>query len=321
MALNEQSLGIIYLLKVTGKSADGVLSLIRDYDYRESHGLLDSNPNAYDKHIAKVVAKLASKDVSLSTFIARYNTALVNIQKSYWNYSWLNDTESDNNTIPAVYTQSDLDSLADTSWAEGNGGFTLLTSEFAVRQLDFSDIGSRFTLVSSEEVTSNRSILNSSMLKLTFEEGVSEEGWDGVTVTRNMSIYPGHTYRITLSESRWEDFDEEVKDPEAPEETSEEERELWNAMLVGFERGMAYSDATVVKRPVTAGVLWVEAALGAAALGGYFGERLKNIVGSEIYVSANSETRGYSGEGLETWEYESLAKRVAVLAKEVGVYA
>lgn len=318
MALNEQSLGIIYLLKVTGKSADGVLSLIRDYDYRESHGLLDSNPNAYDKHIAKVVAKLASKDVSLSTFIARYNTALVNIQKSYWNYSWLNDTESDINTMPAAYTQSDLDSLADTSWAEGNGGFTLLTSEFAVRQLDFSDIGSRFTLTNSEEVTSNRSILNSSMLMLTFEEGVSEEGWDGVTITSNMPIYPGHVYRITPSESRWEDLDEEVEGQEA---SLAEEGKLWNAMLIGFERGMAYSDATVVKRPVTAGVLWVEAALGAAALGGYFGERLKSMVGSEIYVSANSETRGYSGEGRETWEYESLAKRVAVLAKEVGVYA
>lgn len=324
MAMNEPAQCIAYLIKTTKRNADGVRLLVSDYNVRVSNNTLDSQPNEFDSLVKSAIDYLESKDISISSLLAKWNTYCYNLKDEYCDPKWLKGDkeqvdEEGQIKYQEVVSQEGLDNLVNRSWSLDDDSLYLEMSSTVASKLRWSgysgSVADRYTLGSLEATQSNVDILGAVVFHIRLDKGITLEGWDGLTLQGDSCLSVNGKKRFTQSEALWKEYqgDSQYKD-------------LWNAALRGFKIASSYGSMTTGGRiyekvydPVTEHPLWPEALLSAAALGGVYGEALKNTVESYIWVSANSETKGYSGEDSSSRPFQVLANRVNVLAGAVGV--
>jgi hypothetical protein len=325
MSLNEPAQCIAYLIKTTKCNADGVRLLVSDYNVRASNNTLESKPNEFDSLVKSAVDYLESKDISVSSLLAKWNSYCYNLKDEYCDQKWLDEGEYEEGKAKEegieyheVVGQEGLNNLINKSWSSDDDSLYLeMPSSVAVnlRWSGYSgSVADRYTLGSMEITKSNNDILGAGVFRIRLDKGITLEGWDGITLKDDSCLSVNGKKRFTQSEALWKEYqgDSQYKD-------------LWNAALKGFKIASGYGSMTTggriyekVYAPVTEHPLWPEALLSAAALGGVYGEDLKNTVESYIWVSANSETKGYSGEDSSSRPFQVLANRVNILAEEVG---
>ena len=324
MAMNEPAQCIAYLIKTTKRNADGVRLLVSDYNVRVSNNTLDSQPNEFDSLVKSAIDYLESKDISISSLLAKWNTYCYNLKDEYCDPKWLKGDkeqadEEGQIKYQEVVSQEGLDNLVNRSWSLDDDSLYLEMSSTVASKLRWSgysgSVADRYTLGSLEAAQSNVDILGAVVFHIRLDKGITLEGWDGLTTNADNCLAVNGKKRFTKSEALWEEYkgDSRYKD-------------LWNAALRGFKIASSYGSMTTggriyekVYAPVTEDYLWPEALLSAAALGGVYGEALENLVESYIWVSANSETKGYSGEDFSSHPFQVLANRVNILAGAVGV--
>ena len=78
--MNEPAQCIAYLIKTTKRNADGVRLLVSDYNVRVSSNTLDSQPNEFDSLVKSAIDYLESKDISISSLLAKWNTYCYNLK-------------------------------------------------------------------------------------------------------------------------------------------------------------------------------------------------------------------------------------------------
>lgn len=325
--MNEPAQCIAYLIKTTKRNADGVRLLVSDYNIRDSKGILNEQPNEFDSLVKSAVNFLDSKNISISSLLAKWNTYCYNLKDEYCDPQWLNDQEEDDGQADSkgqveyheVVGQEGLDNLINSFWTLDDASLYLEMSSTVASGLKWrgysGSVADRYTLGSMEVTKSNDDILGAGLFHIRLDKGITLEGWDGLTLDAESCLAVNGKKRFTESEALWKEYkgDSQYKD-------------LWNAALRGFKVASGYGDMRTGGRiyekvcaPVTEHYLWPEALLSAAALGGVYGEALKSMVESYIWVSANSETKGYSGENSSSRPFQALANRVNILARAVGV--
>ena len=330
MALNEPAQGIAFLIKTTGRTADEVQSLVSDYSVRETKGTLESDPAEFDGLIGMVLDSLAKKEISVSSLLAKWNTFCYNLKDGYCSADWLKETsESTASDYEEIVSQESLNRLNDDVWGNDKLDYLKIRMPGSLaKDLKWvgcsGSIGERFSLKNINIVKSKHDILDSGFYEITLEKGISMDGWDGLVLPREGSLYVDGLDRLTEGETLWDTIPEEASDYRG--ENYEKYVVLWNAAKRGFEIASAYGSAVtggkiynVVYKPVTQGSLWPEAMLSAAALGGLYGKDLEELVETYVWVSANSETKGYSGQDRDSREFQVLANRVNILAWDVKV--
>lgn len=324
MALNEPAQGIAYLLKITGLDVDELHSVISDYNVRESKGLLGQQPEKYDGYIKEVIDSLAVKEISVSSLLAKWNTYCYNLKAGYCSPKWLEEPLGGVNdgagSLKEVVSQEALNALVANAWETDKDSIDFLIQSPIAQSLSWvgfnGSVGDGFTLDSVETYKARHDILDANLFRVHLEKGVTVDGWDGFKTKKEGVLYPGGYDRLTESNMAWPDgySGDGVFDG------------VWNAAKRGFEMASAATSPvtgghiySMIYNPVTHSSLWPEALLAAAALGGFGVDNLRNAVESYVWVSANSETKRYEGEKEGTWEYDSLANRVNLLAWGVGV--
>lgn len=325
--MNEPAQCIAYLIKTTKRNADGVRLLVSDYNIRDSKGILNEQPNEFDSLVKSAVNFLDSKNISISSLLAKWNTYCYNLKDEYCDPQWLNTQEEVDGQADGegqveyheVVGQEGLDNLINSFWLLDDASLYLEMSSTVASGLKWrgysGSVADRYTLGSMEVAKSNDDILGAGLFHIRLDKGITLEGWDGLTLDAESCLAVNGKQRFTESEALWKEYkgDSQYKD-------------LWNAALRGFKVASGYGDMRTGGRiyekvcaPVTEHYLWPEALLSAAALGGVYGEALKNMVESYIWVSANSETKGYSGENSSSRPFQALANRVNILARAIGV--
>lgn len=327
MALNEPAQCIAYLIKTTKCNADGVRLLVSDYNVRASNNTLDSHPNEFDSLVKSALDYLESKDISASSLLAKWNSYCYNLKDEYCDPKWLQAGEHEESEGVAeegveyheVVGQEGLDNLINKYWSLDDDSLYLEIASSVASNLKWSgysgSVADRYTLGSIEVTKSNNDILGAGVFHIRLDKGITLEGWDGLTIQDDSCLSVNGKKRFTESEALWKEY-----------QGNSPYKDLWNAALKGFKIASGYGSMVTggriyekVYSPVTERPLWPEALLSAAALGGVYGEDLKNTVESYIWVSANSETKGYSGEDSSSRPFQVLANRVNILSRAVGV--